>query len=336
MSETPLQIDYELLASYLAGEASADQARMVAEWATVPANGMELERMKALFALEPSLEPNAIDVDAAWESLEKRIMADENEKAAHRVGTSTLWPRGAKWALRAAAILVFGSALYLATAKWVSGPQEETFASHDQKVQAALPDGSHATINVESSLEYLQDGQRGERRAILVGEGYFEIKHKENQAFVVETQWLDVRVVGTAFNVWAPKGNDSARVDVVEGKVEVTDKRTNRSIFLGPGESTLYVRDKRGLATDTSGPLDAHYWRTGDLVFKAARLEEVAAALSKAYGTKIIVDKALGHCRISASFSRENLDTILEVISGTLNLSVHKTKRGYALKGTGC
>src|SRR3546814_20797672 len=69
------------------------------------------------------------------------------------------------------------------------------------KYQVRLPDGTRVWLNAESQLRYPVSFGDAERRVELSGEGYFEVAHREDQPFIVESQGQEVKVLGTHFNI---------------------------------------------------------------------------------------------------------------------------------------
>lgn len=91
--------------------------------------------------------------------------------------------------------------------------------SSESPSSVTLPDGTKVRLNTRSSLTYQQDFGREDRRVELSGEGYFDVKRDETKQFVVQTDFIDITVLGTSFNVYAYEDKDFLEMALVEGSV---------------------------------------------------------------------------------------------------------------------
>ena len=87
-----------------------------------------------------------------------------------------------------------------------------------------LDDGTEIWLNSASELKYPAHFVGNERRVCLVGEAYFQVARNEAAPFIVETRDMDVKVLGTSFNVSAYEDEENSHATLVEGRVEVDDK----------------------------------------------------------------------------------------------------------------
>ena len=87
--------------------------------------------------------------------------------------------------------------------------------------QLILADGSKVYLNSESRLRFPTRFEGKERRVYLEGEGYFEVAKDTTKPFIVEAKEVDVRVLGTSFNVSAYVSEQAVRTTLVSGKVRV-------------------------------------------------------------------------------------------------------------------
>ena len=138
---------------------------------------------------------------------------------------------------------------------------------NSQTANLVLEDGTHIWLNSGSRFTYPTKFARGYRTVKLAGEALFQVNRDEHKPFLVETERLKVRVLGTTFNVKSYSGEDPT-VLLKEGQVEVyTDK--NKNIRIKPNQM-LTVSLETGLSSiremDAS---TAGTWRTGEQVLKA-------------------------------------------------------------------
>ncbi|MCC8094346.1 MAG: FecR family protein [Tannerellaceae bacterium] len=88
---------------------------------------------------------------------------------------------------------------------------EEFMAPADQRAMVKLHDGTVVWLNAKSTLRYPSTFTSGERRVELDGEAFFEVSHEEDHPFIVSTEKLNIKVLGTQFNVFAYKGHNELK-----------------------------------------------------------------------------------------------------------------------------
>ena len=94
-------------------------------------------------------------------------------------------------------------------------------------------------MNSASELRYPAHFVGNERRVYLTGEAYFQVVRNEVAPFIVETRDMDVKVLGTSFNVSAYEDEENSHATLVEGRVEVDDKINGEKVTLTPGKQAL-------------------------------------------------------------------------------------------------
>ena len=82
-------------------------------------------------------------------------------------------------------------------------------------------DGTKIWVNSGSKVIYPVSFEKKKREIYVEGEVYLDVTHDTSWPFVVRTQQVDVKVLGTSFNVSAYKDDSNMQVTLVEGKVEV-------------------------------------------------------------------------------------------------------------------
>lgn len=144
-----------------------------------------------------------------------------------------------------------------------------------------LSDGTKIWLNSQSTLRFPTVFQGEERRVELTGEAYFDVIPGEKR-FVVETKGMDVRVLGTAFNVNAYDDEAVVRTTLVKGKVEiVSDGRT--ACVLTPGEQSIWNRSTEVVEVLKVNTSLYTRWKNGQFVFRNNTLEDIMRALARWY-----------------------------------------------------
>lgn len=181
-----------------------------------------------------------------------------------------------------------------------------------------LSDGTRITLNRYSKITYPKHFDK-QRDIQLEGEAYFEVKHDSKRPFTVKTANIEIKDIGTRFNVEAYRQSQHIKTTLIEGSISVKSAAIHRTapIELKPGESITW--DKRNnLFSRQSNPLTANTiaWRDGSFIFDNCPMGEVAERLSNSFNTPILLhDKKLANYRINARFChKEDLATILTVL----------------------
>lgn len=151
--------------------------------------------------------------------------------------------------------------------------------------QIALGDGTRVWLNAQSELRYPVAFAGGTREVMLTGEAYFEVARDTAHPFVVRTGALDVKVLGTSFNVRAYP-EEQSQTTLVAGSVAVATGSEER--VLVPGEQLQ--RDVDGGISVRKVDTEAYVaWRHQRFVFDDDVLEDVLAKLARWYDVDFFV-----------------------------------------------
>jgi ferric-dicitrate binding protein FerR (iron transport regulator) len=143
--------------------------------------------------------------------------------------------------------------------------------------QVILPDGTKAWLNAASSLRYPTAFTGKERRVTLNGEGYFEVVQNATQPFYVTVNGMEVKVLGTHFNVSAYDDDDSMHTTLLEGAVEV-EKGADKQL-LKPGQQAILHKNGNAITTRNVDTEAVVAWKDGVFTFDsdlAAIMRQIA------------------------------------------------------------
>jgi ferric-dicitrate binding protein FerR (iron transport regulator) len=196
-----------------------------------------------------------------------------------------------------------------------------------------LADGSKVTLNSGSSLRYPNSFGSSRREVYLEGEAYFEVKHNPEKSFLVHTGKVTTTVLGTSFNVAAYNSMPTVAVTVITGKVGVNNGEKKGTVLLSPKQRATLNTRSYSIAVDSVGNLsDAIAWTNGKLVFSGVALDEVCLKLGYHFGTEVSFDNTLkSDMKITGSFSRQPLSSIVEAICELSNTRYKRKGAGYII-----
>ncbi|NOU59298.1 FecR family protein [Marinifilum caeruleilacunae] len=186
--------------------------------------------------------------------------------------------------------------------------------------QLELEDGTKVWINSETRLRYPTKFPKGERVVLLEGEAYFEVSKDQNRPFIVKTQGVDVRVLGTQFNISSYAEDETIQTTLVEGSVAVMDsKNPKTNLLLDPGYQAVYAKAAKQLENKKVNVDLYTSWKDGKFVFEQASLYDIMNKVSRWYDVKVFYqNNEAGDLNFTGTLKRyENLDRLLGMIEKT-------------------
>ncbi|KQW99444.1 FecR family protein [Flavobacterium sp. Root420] len=190
---------------------------------------------------------------------------------------------------------------------------------YGKKFEVQLSDGTVVHLNAGTSLRYpVQFLKNQSRQVYLTGEAYFEVSKDKAHPFTVNTQEVNVEVLGTKFNVNSYTEDISTDVVLVEGKVSLyKDKKTaENQVYLIPGIKGSNLRGQQKIMTEAVNTDYYTAWVKGSLVFKNESFTSIIKKLERYYNiTFINKNKALGKEIFNARFDNEPIEVVLKYFS---------------------
>lgn len=194
----------------------------------------------------------------------------------------------------------------------------EVIASAGARTIVQLSDGTIVHLNYGSRIKYPRNFVGETREITLSGEGFFDVFHDPGHPFIVKTKLLDIKALGTKFNVLTYSENDKVETTLIEGKVvlESSDingtKKTVGSLV--PGDHANYLAT--GEISTTSGSIEKYVaWKDGLMIFDNAGITEVAERLGRMYNVDIKVSEEILDYTYTVKFVDESLSQILDLLT---------------------
>lgn len=194
----------------------------------------------------------------------------------------------------------------------------EVIAPVGSRTVFEISDGSVVHLNYGSRIRYPQNFLGKTRGVTLSGEAYFEVAHNPDKPFVVNAGHLEVKAVGTVFNVNAYPENNKIATTLVEGKVLVEKILNNGNVEtikeMVPGQHVIYAKNTGALKTNEERIEKYIAWKDGMLVFDNEPIDQVAQRLSRMFNVDIQVDDKLEKYKYTVTFVDEPLFQILDLL----------------------
>lgn len=335
------QIDYiELIHKQLSDRISQEELAALNAWMNADEeNRYTAETIRAVWNLSDMTDSDLEDLAANINSedefsfLRQRINNIESD-----VATTPVIPlKRRSWKLVAGFALILGiaSSWFLYNQFGNSGMVEIQTEAEPQEI--LLADGSTIHLNANSSVTYPKSFDGETREIRFRGEGFFEIARDTAHPFIIHTQYEDVTVLGTSFNIRALDNEPNSEIAVITGRVAVSSGVTTRELSINEKAIVDHSSGLMLIEETTKSPNETA-WMTGSLTFSNTLLAEVLEDLEAYYNVRFsIQNPKLANCPFTANFQSEKLITVLNTISTVLDVSINEeSKENYVLVGGGC
>lgn len=192
-----------------------------------------------------------------------------------------------------------------------------------EKSYLELPDGTKIWLNSCTTIEYAPDYGVSNRDIYLNGEAYFEVAKNKELPFVVKANGIDIKALGTAFNVNAYKEDKELITTLFSGKVEVYPESTRHKILLEPNQMAIYYKDKNKLEKKSYDDNLFVKWRDGALSFDMMYMKDITKLLERNFDVVFRYDNQdIKDLKFRGSFkNNETLSDILNVIKTNTSIS---------------
>jgi transmembrane sensor len=283
------------------------------------------------------------------------IVTDESEqRPRHKARALVLIP----------AILLVIGAIFLIVARSSVRPENAVIAAQPKMASQAitantgkratltLSDGTRVWLNAGSHIEYTKIFGNDNREVNLVGEAFFDVAPDATHPFVIHTRKVDVRVLGTRFNLKSYPTDKTTEATLIGGSIEISIRsRPSEKIILKPNEKLIVSNDDSLLSTPAprrkeispeslvviskptyeqrSGAIIETSWVDNKLIFQDEEFGELAKQMERWYGVSIRFDDSrMREMRFTGTFEKE---TIIQALDA-LKLTTQTARFDYSIE----
>ncbi|MBC7949972.1 MAG: FecR domain-containing protein [Chitinophagaceae bacterium] len=336
--DTPGQI-WHLIAKTLNGEASRQ----------------EQEELSLILREDEALQQQYDVLTRIWSEKENSLETPNNEDARNsisriinkavveapvaelhspvkRISSKRLW-----YSAAAILILVSGSLFWKALSGRSESPKQEALeARKGSRTRSLLPDGTTVWLNAGSKLYYDHNFSEKTREVRLEGEAFFDVVKQVDRPFIVHTSGIDIKVLGTAFNVKSYPEDKNVETTLYRGLVQVFrhEETSSKAIELKPNQKLILAKEAAKETDDLSqeiksiptkalpatfiiAPIDSTKkenerfetaWLYSRLEFRGDSFEELSRKLERWYNVTIVfTDEEVKHLNFNGSFEKETI-----------------------------
>jgi ferric-dicitrate binding protein FerR (iron transport regulator) len=346
-----------IITKYIIGEINDHEMQVLHEWLSEgSSNKKYFTEIEAIYySLEVLKNPDNIDPDKAWKAIENKLSPktkiSERHTLRQRSGASI---NIYKKLFIAASILLFislsfsGAYLFFITKNKSVTVYNEISVPKGSKSSIILSDGSKIWLNSCTKLKYPDKFESTLREVYLEGEAYFEVAKDKNKPFFVRTSDLDIKVLGTSFNVKSYANEGTIETTLESGLISISKKLDGGKInpmVIKPNQRLTFVKSEgRILVDEVKNTLEENEsttvnstqrkeklylfenintklytsWKDNRLVFEDESFESLAEKMERWYNVKIIIkgDK-LKQFKFTGTFERETIEQALKALQIT-------------------
>lgn len=198
-----------------------------------------------------------------------------------------------------------------------------------------LPDGSHVSLNAGSKLTYPEHFSGKHREISLSGQAFFKVHHDPQHPFIVKTKTMDVKALGTSFEVFTVDSASYTEMILTDGAVEVSTKRDEGEgdvYLVKPDEKLAYEMNGEAKIEKVDAKQYSSWYLGGKPSFKNEKLAMILPRLESWYGVRIDCPEEVAD-KYSFTFSihNESVELLLNIISNSSPVSYQRREGGFVL-----
>lgn len=279
-----------------------------------------------------------------WEKLKESIENSEDsfiDKNSLKIRLLKVFRTAAVWLL-----LIAGSSFvtwkFFGTASQKDSSSCIITTPLGSRTQIILPDGTEVWLNAGTSLKYPEKFSPDQRDIYLTGEAFFKVVTNKNWPFVVHTPDLDIRALGTSFNVKAYQSEKVVTTTLIEGIVKLENKQRDFHYTLQPKQELVFLREpekqkdaiaqienredvkvvesnKDAVIKNEVNTIVSTSWKDKRWIVNGEPVENFAVLLERKYDMKInIVSEELKQFKFSGTIENETLEQVLDFLRYTI------------------
>ena len=274
-----------------------------------------------------------VEHDISFEEIRRRIAKYEHERKSVR------FKEWYELLQKAAAILLLpllALSIWLMTNRQPPASSMALATAKGEHTHVYLPDGTEVWLNVDSKLEYSTAFNAADRKLKLEGEAFFKVAKDKKHPFIVSANDMEVKVVGTEFNISAYKTESNATTYLKEGIVELKYApagKTEQTYRMSPGEKATIVRSKKSISINEVVSVNDTRWTNGELYFENEPMDQVFRKIERWYDVKIVYQIAdFSNETLTVNLkNNESIHRLMEIINEAMGINVKQNGNEYEI-----
>lgn len=299
---------HRLIEKYIKGTVSDEERKSVIKWLREhPENQRVYNRLKAAHVSSRIKDSKDISDTDSYSLIVRKKIKNQEKKKRYSYGVIGVI------ALLIPVLILFyqygndhftNSSFALITERTSIGEQKEI----------VLPDGTQVVLNSGSILKYPSHFRGVNREVVLRGEALFDVTHNEEKPFIVKANEIDIRVLGTSFNVKSYKEDDNIETTLITGKVEILEDN-KRPVLLRPSQKATFNKKSTELVVDAVKSEEIVAWQKGVLIFNETPMRQIVLDMERKYDVKFNIEsKELLHYKYTGTFNDLTIEEVMRIL----------------------
>ncbi len=318
MKNNKENIDWNLAGKIVSGEASDHEHEKFNSWLNQDNNNDIWNQVQiGLDQTDYILTKEKVNIDNAWTKVKLQTISKKR-----RIKLDYTYS-----AIAASLLIIIG--IFFIFPLFNNSSNLISYQTNDSIQQLILKDGSTVDINRNSTISYPETFSSSERNIRLKGEAFFDVTKDKSHPFIITTNAIKIKVLGTSFNVKENINSLFSEVTVKSGVVEVSClENPENKVLLNIGEKATYNSNTNQLIKEINSNKNYLSWKTKEITFKNDNLNNAIELLESIYNIDINNDETIGpETLITATFEQNSIDFILNTINKTYNLNLNYTTK---------
>ncbi|MET0465669.1 MAG: FecR domain-containing protein [Chitinophagaceae bacterium] len=262
MPENP-EYTWFLLSRHLSGEATAAEEAALQQWlAEDPNHQQQYELLSQLWQAKKNPPPPPTDPSKISRIFQLAAVEEALHESPDTTPEETIIHKKS-YAWKVAATLIVLAFCTWGTLHWftfgsITDNNHQVVAQKGSRTRAILPDGSTVWLNAGSSISYGKTFNDKIREVTLYGEAYFDVVKQPDRPFIVHAGDINIKVLGTSFNVKSYPGDDLVETTLIKGLVQIIQPGNKPAIYLHPNQKISLPSASHEISTDLPDDLPAN------------------------------------------------------------------------------
>ncbi len=216
--------------------------------------------------------------------------------------------------------IIIASSILLNWVKWdilSSGDYCNIVVSRGQMQEIVLADGTRVWINSDSEFKYPKEFKGNTREVYLKGEGYFSVTKNREKPFVVNSDLMNIKVLGTEFNLSCYENSENVEATLFEGKISYSTK--DKEGILEPGFQAVFNKGSKKVVIRKVDVSEFSSWKDGIYLFDGIKIEDLVVKISRWYNIEVVFkSESVKTMEFTGAMERDKpVDFIIELLEET-------------------
>ena len=323
--------DKNRIVRYLKDEITEQEKKELIDWInSSEENRLYFEEIADTWYSSGISDENTFNADKAWQQFYARHYIMSTRHSLRKV-------------LKYAAVILLLVSIgwggnFFFTTYWKAKPDKlmKLTVPKGETAHFKFADQTKVQLNAGSSIQFSKQFADGRREVFLEGEAYFQVSEDKNRPFIVHTDGLDIKVLGTSFNVKSYPEDKIIQTTLEEGKIQVSQisdsKRQKKKYILDKQQHLRYNKKMKDVQLKKNIDIrDYTGWKDGHYKFQGIQLNRLAKNIERLYNIDMQIEHpGLDSLTYTGSFYREeSVSKILNMIElSSSQVKIEQTNNG--------